>query len=65
MFSEYSAAGSRRADCERGDSDRRKNAAEASRAQTVEHRKVHRRSRNCDDEPTPAFFHLVELGGPE
>jgi len=48
-------------DCERRESDRRKNAAEASQAQTVEHRKLHHRSRDCDDEPTPAFFHAVEL----
>src|SRR5262245_56462733 len=48
-------------DCERRESDRRKNAAEASQAQTVEHRKLHHRSRVCDDEPTPAFLHAVEL----
>jgi hypothetical protein len=47
---------------ERRDSDRRKNAAEASQA-SVEHRKLHLRSRDCDDKPTPAFFRVVELGG--
>src|SRR5512138_2673641 len=34
-------------DCERRVSVRRKNTAEASQGQSVEHRKVHRRSRGC------------------
>jgi len=49
-------------DCEERDSVRRKNAAEALQAQTVVHRKLHPRSRDSDDEPTPAFFHALELG---
>jgi len=46
-------------------SDSRQNAAAASQAQSVEHQTLHLRSRDCDDEPTPAFFHGVELGGQE
>jgi hypothetical protein len=34
-------------DCERRESVRRQNAAAASQAQSVEHRKVHLRSRGC------------------
>jgi hypothetical protein len=44
---------------------RRQNAAAASQAKSVEHRKLHLRSRDCDDKPTPAFFRVVELGGQE
>src|SRR5262245_15204166 len=42
-----SAACSRTADCERRDQRRQQNAAAASQAQSVEHRKLHLRSRGC------------------
>jgi len=49
-------------DCERPGQRQSKNAASASQTQSVEHQTLHLRSRRRDDEPTPAFFQVVELG---